>query len=73
MWCGPAIGAFNDWTRGTFLAEPDNRTVVTVAANLMSGAAMLLRARTLSDQGIEPGVDPYAFRPRPLGISAHAH
>lgn len=72
VWCGPAIGAFNDWTRGTFLAEAENRRVVTVAANLMSGAAMLLRARTLSDQGIEVGVDPYAFRPRPLGIPAHA-
>ena len=68
VWCGPAIGAFNDWTRGTFLAEPENRRVVTVAANLMTGAAMLSRARTLHDQGVDVGIDPYAFRPRPLVV-----
>ncbi len=22
VWCGPSIGPFNDWTRGTYLAEP---------------------------------------------------
>jgi trans-AT polyketide synthase/acyltransferase/oxidoreductase domain-containing protein len=66
VWCGPAIGAFNDWSQGTFLQQPAQRRVVAVAANLMTGAATLLRARSLRDQGVEVRTDPYGFRPRPL-------
>jgi PfaD family protein len=66
IWCGPAIGAFNDWTRGTFLADPANRRVVTVAANLMSGAAAITRARWLLAQGVDPGPEALAWTPRPL-------
>jgi trans-AT polyketide synthase/acyltransferase/oxidoreductase domain-containing protein len=66
VWCGPAIGAFNDWSEGTFLQQPAQRRVVVVAANLMTGAATLLRARSLRDQGVEVRMDPYGFRPRPL-------
>jgi trans-AT polyketide synthase/acyltransferase/oxidoreductase domain-containing protein len=72
VWCGPAIGAFNDWTRGTFLERPENRSVVTVAANLMAGAAVVLRARTLRDQGVEPSLPAYGWRPRPLHTSTSA-
>ncbi|MDH4260516.1 MAG: PfaD family polyunsaturated fatty acid/polyketide biosynthesis protein [Gammaproteobacteria bacterium] len=43
VWCGPAMGAFNEWTRGTFLEKPENRRVVVVAENLMQGAATQLR------------------------------
>ena len=25
IWCGPAMGSFNDWVRGSYLAEPNNR------------------------------------------------
>jgi PfaD family protein len=28
IWCGPAMGSFNDWVRGSYLAEPENRQVV---------------------------------------------
>ena len=31
IWCGPAMAAFNDWVRGTFLEQPENRRVATVA------------------------------------------
>ena len=31
VWCGPAMGAFNEWTKGSFLEQPRNRRVVTVA------------------------------------------
>lgn len=44
VWCGPGMGAFNEWTRGTFLADPARRTLATVALNLMHGAAVLKRA-----------------------------
>ncbi len=52
IWCGPAMGAFNEWTRGTFLEKPENRKVAVVAENLLRGAAALLRQHFLSLQGI---------------------
>jgi len=52
IWCGPAMGAFNEWTAGTFLAAPENRTAVTVALNLIYGACVISRINTLRNQGI---------------------
>lgn len=52
IWCGPAMAAFNEWVRGTFLERPENRHVVPVALNILYGAAVLARARTLGGQGI---------------------
>ena len=43
VWCGPAMGAFNEWAKGSFLERPRNRRVVTVALNLLYGAAVLTR------------------------------
>ena len=61
IWCGPAIGSFNDWTRGTYLAEPDNRRVVDVALHLLTGAAYLWRLQQLKLQGVQfaPGIEQY--------------
>jgi PfaD family protein len=58
IWCGPAMAAFNEWVRGSFLEHPENRRVVTVALNILYGAAVLGRARSYSAQGlaIPPGV-----------------
>jgi trans-AT polyketide synthase/acyltransferase/oxidoreductase domain-containing protein len=58
IWCGPAMAAFNDWVRGSFLEPPENRSVATVAINILYGAAVLLRARIAAIQGISlpPGV-----------------
>ncbi len=57
IWCGPAMGGFNEWVRGTFLEAAENRRVVTVALNLLHGGAVLTRAAALRAQGIalEPG------------------
>src|SRR4029077_13940128 len=52
VWCGPAMGAFNEWTKGSFLERPENRRVVTVAMNILYGAAVLLRAGSLRCQGV---------------------
>jgi PfaD family protein len=52
IWCGPAMGAFNDWTRGTYLAEPANRHVVDVAYHILTGCAYLYRLRMLNLQGV---------------------
>ncbi|WP_420452265.1 PfaD family polyunsaturated fatty acid/polyketide biosynthesis protein [Ilumatobacter sp.] len=66
IWCGPAMGAFNAWTAGSFLADPENRRVAQVARNLLEGAAALTRAHQLRTFGVP--VPPAAFehRPRPL-------
>jgi PfaD family protein len=53
IWCGPAMGAFNAWTKGSFLAEPAQRDIVTVAFNLMFGAAVLTRYQQLRHQGVD--------------------
>ena len=52
IWCGPAIGAFNHWVKGTFLENWQNRRTVTVAMNLMLGAAATTRVNWLRQQGI---------------------
>jgi hypothetical protein len=52
VWCGPAMGAFNLWTRGTYLGEPANRRVVDVALQLLTGCAYLYRLRMLGLQGV---------------------
>jgi trans-AT polyketide synthase/acyltransferase/oxidoreductase domain-containing protein len=39
IWCGPAMGAFNDWVRGSYLEQPGNRRIADVAHHIMSGAA----------------------------------
>jgi trans-AT polyketide synthase/acyltransferase/oxidoreductase domain-containing protein len=52
IWCGPAMGTFNDWTRGTYLAEYQNRRAVDVGLHLLSGAAYLWRLQSLKMQGL---------------------
>lgn len=53
IWCGPAMGSFNDWVRGSYLAEPNNRRVVDVAYHIMTGAAFLYRIQNLKMQGVQ--------------------
>lgn len=53
IWCGPAIGAFNQWVKGSFLESPDNRQVATVALNILFGACVCIRASSLRFQGVD--------------------
>ncbi len=53
IWCGPAMGAFNEWVKGSFLEVPENRKVVTVALNLIHGAAVVTRINLLRQQGVK--------------------
>ena len=53
IWCGPAMGAFNDWVRGSYLAEPQNRRVVDVALHMLTGTAYLYRMQSLKLQGLQ--------------------
>jgi len=52
IWCGPAMGAFNQWVKGSFLEKCENRRTVTVAMNLLFGAAVIMRANTLRQQAV---------------------
>jgi trans-AT polyketide synthase, acyltransferase and oxidoreductase domains len=52
IWCGPAMGAFNDWVRGSYLEKAENRRVVDVAHLMMNGAAFLYRLQNLKLQGL---------------------
>jgi PfaD family protein len=67
IWCGPAMAAFNDWVRGSFLEPPENRRVATVAMNILYSAAVLARARIATVQGI--GLPPGVPRLAPLELS----
>ncbi len=53
VWCGPAMGAFNEWARGSFLEQPENRQVVPVSLNILFGAAVLTRINILRFQGVQ--------------------
>jgi PfaD family protein len=64
VWCGPAMGAFNDWVKGSFLERAENRQVVTVGMNILYGAAVLLRANALRCQSV--CVSPAVLRLPPL-------
>ena len=65
VWCGPAMGAFNEWTKGSFLEKQENRKAVTVAHNLLLGAAVLTRVNWLRNQGVnfEPRLQQFAPLP----------
>jgi PfaD family protein len=57
VWCGPSMGAFNEWTKGSFLEDWQQRKVVAVALNLLYGAALILRQHQLHLQNIHLDLD----------------
>ncbi len=66
IWCGPSMGAFNEWAKGSFLEQPANRNLPAVANSLMRGAAALKRAEIARMQGIHAA----QANPRPVRPSA---
>jgi len=67
IWCGPAMAAFNDWVRGSFLEKPENRRAPTVAWNILYGTSVLTRSRILGVQGI--ALPPGLPRLKPLELT----
>ena len=65
IWAGPAMGAFNDWVKGSYLERVSNRKTVEVAWHIMSGAAYLYRLRLLQIQGVlvPPACEIYTPQP----------
>jgi PfaD family protein len=52
IWCGAAMGAFNDWVAGTSMEPLASRGVVEMADALLQGASVVHRARRLASQGV---------------------
>jgi trans-AT polyketide synthase/acyltransferase/oxidoreductase domain-containing protein len=52
IWCGPSMGAFNEWVRGTYLEDYRNRHVADVAWQLLTGCAYRFRVQSLKLQGV---------------------
>ncbi|MBI3267994.1 MAG: PfaD family polyunsaturated fatty acid/polyketide biosynthesis protein [Planctomycetes bacterium] len=65
VWCGPAMGAFNEWVKGSFLEGRSERQVLTVALNLLVGAAALTRSRIARLQGVPSSPEMESFPPLP--------
>ncbi len=73
IWCGPAMGAFNSWVRGSAWQDPGNRRVPDVASRLLDGAAYHARLAQLRFAGVRlpswctaygpPGTDPLTSVP----------
>ena len=52
IWCGPAMGLFNDWVRGSWLEPLAERKIAVVADSLMRGACVALRLQMLRSAGL---------------------
>ena len=65
IWCGPAMGAFNEWVKGSCLEALEARRVADVAYNILFGAAVMQRLNQLKQQGgvCNSGADLYAPLP----------
>jgi PfaD family protein len=51
IWCGPAMGGFNDWVRGSALAPLAARGVVDVNLALLRGACVAMRLNAAQAAG----------------------
>lgn len=47
IWCGPSMGAFNEWVKDSYLEKLENRKVIDIAANLLYNSCYILRANNL--------------------------
>ncbi|MGK8508069.1 PfaD family polyunsaturated fatty acid/polyketide biosynthesis protein [Nocardia asiatica] len=65
IWCGPAMGGFNNWVAGSYLAALRNRHVADIADQMMLGAAYLTRVAQLRTAGVRLPADCARFVPRP--------
>lgn len=69
LWCGPAMGAFNRWVAGSFLEQPEARSVQQIALNLLEGAALVTRGQQFRTAGLALAPEATRYRPVPLRIS----
>jgi PfaD family protein len=72
VWCGPAMGSFNDWVTASYLKPSGNRRVADVAQHLMRGAAFHTRVAQLRSAGVNFPPTAADYRPVPLESAADA-
>lgn len=65
IWCGPAMGSFNQWCKGTFLADVKERHADLAALNIMAGAGYLTRTALIGSQGVKLPPQWCSFAPLP--------
>ncbi len=65
IFAGPAIGAFNDWAKGTIYEDPENRKVAEIAQNFLYGAAVLKRLSMAQAFGLPIMAADLNLKPRP--------
>ncbi|GHG50074.1 PfaD family polyunsaturated fatty acid/polyketide biosynthesis protein [Streptomyces griseocarneus] len=63
IWCGPAMGAFNAWTRDTPWSAPGNRHAAGIARALLRGAAFHSRLAQLRFAGVHLPASVAAYLP----------
>jgi len=51
IWCGPAMGLFNDWVRGSFLEPLNARSLGAIHQALLKGCCMALRIQAARMSG----------------------
>ncbi|WP_067822025.1 PfaD family polyunsaturated fatty acid/polyketide biosynthesis protein [Nocardia inohanensis] len=66
VWCGPAMGGFNAWAAGSYLAPARNRQVAELAAQIMRGTAVAARVHSLRLAGARLPAAACAYLPTPL-------
>jgi PfaD family protein len=54
IFCGPSLGAFNEWVAGSYYEDTTNRRVADLAGLLLHGAAVLKRISLARDLGLLP-------------------
>ncbi|MDR2352223.1 MAG: PfaD family polyunsaturated fatty acid/polyketide biosynthesis protein [Deltaproteobacteria bacterium] len=65
IFTGPAMGAFNEWSTGSYFEDPSNRKVVDMAMNLLYGLAVLKRVSHARDLGLIPDDLSIPLKPLP--------
>ncbi|QIZ38710.1 PfaD family polyunsaturated fatty acid/polyketide biosynthesis protein [Saccharopolyspora sp. ASAGF58] len=68
VWCGPAMGAFNNWAGGTYLAAVENRRAAELATHVMRGAAFTSRVTQLRLAGARLPASACSYVPEPLEL-----
>lgn len=66
IWCGPSMGSFNEWVRGSYLAAVENRKVAEVALHLLRGAAFTTRVQQFAVSGVRFPRSCVDYQPIPL-------
>ena len=61
------MGAFNEWARGTYLEDYQNRHVTDVAWQLLRGAAYTYRVQALKLQGVAVPAEVQSYHAQQAG------